>query len=590
MSISRRATAGASLDRISSAQPWCVSIVVAVLAGAPSAASGQAPRSRAEIHEAVAAGDSARVAALLDADPALLESRDPTGRTPLHTAAAGGRASLVRLLLSRGAEVDVRDHTNRTALLWAAGWGQDLRTVELLLDAGADVNAQDSMGDSVLLSALFGDRGIVDLLLDHGARVPTAPPLLGRTIYLSASNGHEGLFDLAVAEADGRGMPWAEIVGLHEAARGGSVSIGKRLLEAGADVNATEVHGSTPLQIAAESGHLAFTEWLVENGAALDTATPSGMRAVDFARAGGHDEVADRLVALGASSAPRVFPELRGPYLGQPEPTDGPAMFAPGIVSLNLYHAEHSPVVVSPDGTELYWGMPYREPIMRSRLVEGRWTAPEPAPFNSSYADGEAIFSPDGERIYFLSTRPLTPTGATDVEHVWFMDRQGDGWSEPHPASAAVNAFRHHWLVSVTRDGTLYFAAAAEGGFGDIDIYRAPMVNGTHQTPENVGPVINTQGTDNTPFIAPDESYLIFASRGRATADRRFHLYISYRGPGGRWLSPQVLDSVTGALVDPLCPAVTPDGRFMFFIANGDIWWTRAGFIEAMRPPGARPD
>ena len=410
-----------------------------------------------------------------------------------------------------------------------------------------------------------------------------APPLLGRMIYLSVSNGLERPFDLAVAEAERRGMPWSQIAGLHEAARGGSVAIGKRLLEAGADVNATEVHGSTPLQVAAENGHLAFVEWLAENGAALDAATPSGMRAVDCARAAGHDDVADRLLALGASSAPRVFPELRGPYLGQPEPTDGPAMFAPGIVSLNLFYAEHSPVVVSPDGTEMFWGLPYKQPIMGSKLVDGRWTVPEPAPFNSSYSDGEAIFSPDGRRVYFLSTRPLTPGGATDTEHVWYVDREGNGWSGAHPVSPAVNAFSHHWLISVSRSGTLYFSAAAAGGIGDNDIYRAAMVNGVHQTPENLGPVINTAGTDQTPFIAPDESYLIYASRGH-TDDGRFHFYISYRDADGGWLPPQVLDSVTRPVLDPLCPAVTPDGKFMFFIGNGDIWWVKADFIEAMRP------
>jgi ankyrin repeat protein len=539
----------------------------------------------ASIREAVAAGDSVRVAALLDADPTLIQSRDPTGRTLLRDAAAKGDAAMVRLLLARGAEVDARDNTGRTPLIWATGWGNDPETAKLLLDAGADVNAETPpIGESVLLSTMtFGSTEMVDLLLDRGARLPASLLLLGRMIYLAVYNGLARPFDLAVAEAQRRNLAWARIAGLHQAAWGGSVAIGKRLLEAGADVNAAEVHGSTPLQIAAENGHLAFVEWLVENGASLDAATPSGMRAVDFARAAGHEDVANRLVALGASSAPRVFPELRGPYMGQPEPTDGPAMFAPGIVSLNLYYAEHSPVVVSPDGKEMFWGMPYRQPIMHSKIVDGRWTAPEPAPFNSSYSDGEAIFSPDGQRVYFLSTRPLAPGGATDTEHVWYVEREGDGWSEPHQDSPAVNAFKHHWLISVSRSGTLYFSSAAAGGLGDGDIYRAPMVDGVHQTPENLGPVINTPETEATPFIAPDESYLIFSSRGR-TDDGRFHFYISYRGADGAWLSPQVLDSVTGSIVDPVCPAVTPDGQFMFFIGNGDIWWVKADFIDAMRP------
>jgi len=587
VSLTPRSVVQAAL-RPKSGIPLGAALWVASLIATPSGAGAQASGA-ASIREAVAAGDSARVVALLDADPALLQSRDPSGVTLLGEAAYRGRAAIVRLLLSRGAAVDARDNLGRTPLFWAVGWGTGLEAAKLLLNAGADVNAEaPSLGEPLLLVALRpGNEELVDLLLDRGARLPAAPPLLGRMIYQAVSNRFERAFDLAAAEAERLRMPLARIAGLHQAARGGSVAIGKRLLESGADVNATEVHGSTPLQIAAESGHLAFVEWLSEKGASLDAATPSGMRAVDFARAAGHEEVVDRLLALGASLAPRVFPELRGPYLGQPEPVDGPAMFAPGIVSLNLYWAEHSPVVVSPDGTELFWGMPFREPIMRSRLVDGRWTAPELAPFNSSYDDGEAIFSPEGRRVYFLSTRPLSPGGATDTEHVWFVEREGDEWSEPSPASPALNAFKHHWLISVTRDGTLYFASAVEGGFGDGDIYRARMVDGAHQTPENVGAVINTAGSDATPFIAPDESYLIFGSRGR-TDDGRFHFYISYRGADGGWLPPQILDPVTGPVTDVLCPAVTPDGKFMFFIGGGDIWWVRADFIEAMRPAGAR--
>jgi hypothetical protein len=44
----------------------------------------------------------------------------------------------------------------------------------------------------------------------------------------------------------------------------------------------------------------------------------------------------------------------------------------------------------------------------------------------------------------------------------------------------------------------------------------------------------------------------------------------------------KALDRVTAPVSDPLCPLVTADGKFMFFI-GGDIWWTRADFIREMR-------
>jgi hypothetical protein len=47
---------------------------------------------------------------------------------------------------------------------------------------------------------------------------------------------------------------------------------------------------------------------------------------------------------------------------------------------------------------------------------------------------------------------------------------------------------------------------------------------------------------------------------------------------------PIALDHITEPVEQPLCPLVTSDGEFLFFIGSGDIWWTRADFIEDLRP------
>jgi hypothetical protein len=150
-----------------------------------------------------------------------------------------------------------------------------------------------------------------------------------------------------------------------------------------------------------------------------------------------------------------------------------------------------------------------------------------------------------------------------------------------------VNEFQHHWLFSISEAGTLYFASIRDDGYGGHDIFRSRMVDGVFQVPENLGPVINTEETEHTPFVAPDESYLIFASSGHGLEPGTgFHLLISYRAADGEWSAPIALDAVTAPVQQPLCPLVTADGRFLFFIGSGDIWWTRADFIEGLR--GAR--
>jgi Tol biopolymer transport system component len=203
----------------------------------------------------------------------------------------------------------------------------------------------------------------------------------------------------------------------------------------------------------------------------------------------------------------------------------------------------------------------------------------------SEFGDGEPIFSPDGTRLYFLSMRPLEPGSEPGDENIWYVERQGSDWSDPKPVDDVVNDFRQHWLISVTNSGTLYFASIRDDGHGRHDIYRSRSINGVHQIPENLGPTINSGETDHTPFIAPDESYLIFSSSGHGTEmGTGFRFFLSFREPDGGWSIPIALDHVTGSVEQPLCPLVTADGKFLFFIGAGDVWWTRADFIEELRP------
>jgi ankyrin repeat protein len=587
-----------------------------LILGTPITAAAQADPTN-QILAAARAGDMDRVESLLEATPALLHVRDGDGMTPLHHAVRGGHtevaeflldrgadilvvdaqnrtplhhaadegdAATVALLLARGADVMAREFRGRTPLYLATNWGHDLEVVEQLIAAGADVNDRTERGEEILFSTLYyGRPEIIDALLAAGARLPEDDHSVGRAVYLAAGNGFDGVFRMATDEAEARGIPWWEDVPMHAAARGGSIVIGEALMGKGVAVQEKNMYGITPLHIAAEHGRLRFVEFLVRSGADMEQPSVMGMTALHFARENQHDRVAARLLEMGASDEPPNFPELRGPWLGQPEPGDSPERFALGIVSGHGFNSEHSPAAFSPDGSEVYWTQAFRGPISVSRLQDGRWTAPETAPFVSAYGDGEPIFSPDGRRLYFLSQRPLEPGAEPGKENIWYVEREGDGWSEPWPLDAVVNEFNHHWLFSISEAGTLYFSSVREGGQGRRDLYRSRRVNGVHQPPENLGVVINTDGDEHTPFIAPDESYLIFASTGHGTHEGMFHFAISYRGPGGSWSPPRALDHITTPVDDPLCPIITADGEFMFFIGSGDIWWTRAGFVQEMR-------
>lgn len=90
------------------------------------------------------------------------------------------------------------------------------------------------------------------------------------------------------------------------------------------------------------------------------------------------------------------------------KPLNQPKIFAPGFVS-NKYW-EHSGIVFSPDGKEMFWSVALNEGrtpriivILNSRLINGNWTKPELAPFNNSNYNHINSISPDGKRLYFYS-------------------------------------------------------------------------------------------------------------------------------------------------------------------------------------------
>ena len=298
----------------------------------------------------------------------------------------------------------------------------------------------------------------------------------------------------------------------------------------------------------------------------------------------GHDATAKLLVQKGAATNPPQFPLLKGEYLGQKKPGKTPEPFALGIVSSHSINNEHSPAVFSPDGKEVYWNNGYRDSILYMKQVNGAWTAPEKVPFSSEYGDMEPVLSPDGSKLFFNSFRPLHSDKAEERENIWFAERTADGWAEPKPVSDYVNDCDLYWSFSVTNDGTLYFPAGNLKGFGAQDIYYSELVEGEYSAPKNMGKVINSEGFERTPFVAPDKSYIIFASDRHKPLSRDLRLYISYRDKEGNWLPPIDIAKHLGIPLRAICPAVTPDGKYLFLLTRGDIYWMDAGFIEELQP------
>lgn len=154
-----------------------------------------AERAPADVFEAAAVGDVARLGELLDADGSLRDAVAEDGFTPLHLASFFGHADAVRALLARGAALEaVAENPMRVRPLHSAAASGDLDVVRLLVGAGAEVDARQE-GGFVPLHAVAqnGDSDGVDLLLAAGADASLATDD-GRTAAdLALAAGHRNL-------------------------------------------------------------------------------------------------------------------------------------------------------------------------------------------------------------------------------------------------------------------------------------------------------------------------------------------------------------------------------------------------------------
>lgn len=275
------------------------------------------------------------------------------------------------------------------------------------------------------------------------------------------------------------------------------------------------------------------------------------------------------------------FPVLKGPYLGQKPPGKTPELFAPGIISTCT---QHSSVYFSPDGKEVYFSRMYPLPtvIMYMHEVNGQWTSPQ------TVCEGLTPgLSPDGKTLFYSTNKPGWK--------LCKMQKTLTGWTEPYTLPPHINFQRRQDSPYISDEGTLYFCSM----YGDADgIYCAPLRGGDYMSPKRVEYGISDAHGNYTPYISPDERYMIFSSSrpGYGIID----LYISFHKADGSWTDPKNMGSGINTSAKESFPFVTPDGKYLFFMSNrvsalnkspipdgpGNVYWMDAKIIEDLKPLG----
>ena len=257
------------------------------------------------------------------------------------------------------------------------------------------------------------------------------------------------------------------------------------------------------------------------------------------------------------------FPLLEGPYMGQKPPGKVAEPFAPGIISKEGWELEG---VFAPGMNEFYFTSNRKSATVTGfRQHNNVWKKYIEFP-----RTGEIVFSPDGKRMHMAKG---------------YKDRIGDSWSERKSLGPMFD--RKDWGImrlSASTKGTYVF-----DDYKSNDVIRiSTLKNGKRQPPKKMDSVVNTGKWTAHPFIAADESYLIWDSE-REGGYGETDLYIRFRQLDGSWGPAFNMGDKVNSDKAEFYASVTPDGKYILFNRNFgkgniDIYWVDAQIIETLRP------
>jgi hypothetical protein len=273
-------------------------------------------------------------------------------------------------------------------------------------------------------------------------------------------------------------------------------------------------------------------------------------------------------------------------YFGQTPPGDKAVVFAPDFISRKDWYVQNA--CFSHDGKEFVFVKTdsawTRYSLMYTHIDKnGKWTEP-----TELFPDENVPFFSYNDSILYFSHSEVD---LHNKGNIYISRKTVSGWAKPEKLSYPINSDDgDEWEISESKNGTLYFSSTRQGARG-IDLYTSKLENGKYINAENLGETINSNSTDECPYIAPDESFLIFNSWRYNPKFLGNNLYISYRNNDGTWSDIKDLgESINTDDLD-IYPYITPDGKYFIFTRHSflgkntysKIFWISTSFLDEVK-------
>jgi len=191
---------------------------------------------------------------------------------------------------------------------------------------------------------------------------------------------------------------------------------------------------------------------------------------------------------------------------------------------------------------------------------DGNWSEPKSisSNINTNKNIASISLSVDGQEAFLYEDDK--GDGNIYVTHL-----KGDEWTVPEKLPETINSKAKESHASISSDGsTLYFSSNRKGGFGGSDIYMVKRLpNGEWGQAINLGPEINTEYDEESPFIHPDNVTLFFSSKGHNNMGG-FDIFFSMN-EGEGWMETTNMGYPINTTGDDIFYSPTPDGKRAYY-------------------------
>ncbi len=250
------------------------------------------------------------------------------------------------------------------------------------------------------------------------------------------------------------------------------------------------------------------------------------------------------------------------------------------IPNLNSQYSDHSPLTDKDESILIFtskragnvgglkdYNNEYYEDIYISYKKAGKWAKPQNIGTNINTKKHEAAvsLSLDGNQLFIY--RADEGNGS-----IFVSERKNDSiWNIPIKLGTNINTTKRETHASTSPDGNLlFFTSDREGGYGGLDIYISKKTStGTWGEARNMGPLINTQYDEESPFLHSSGT-LFFSSKGHNSIGG-FDIFSTIKSTDNLWLEPYNLGYPINTVNDDFfyIPTIKGDKAYYSSIRKG---------------------